>query len=166
MDLMLGTHFTVFGIGIGKCKQDSNHLLSKQVFSKILGIIDLCICGGNNFFITPLGFFCVCVWLEKVKIPNYNKCKLLIFTQKIKEAHACVKNVILILTIHVHKYKLKKKKKRILVSRSVSTFHATLCFRFFSMVSSSLSVSKRIFSAASSLFQSLNFFSSKPTTRT
>ena len=23
--------------------------------------------------------------LEKVKIPNYNKCKLLIFTQKIKE---------------------------------------------------------------------------------
>ena len=28
---------------------------------------------------------CVCVWLEKVKISNYNKCKLLIFTQKIKE---------------------------------------------------------------------------------
>ena len=28
---------------------------------------------------------CVCVWLEKVKISNYNKCKLLMFTQKIKE---------------------------------------------------------------------------------
>ena len=70
MDLMLGTHFTVFGIEIGKCKQDSNHSLSKQVFSKILGIIDLCICGGNNFFITPLGFFlCVCV-IGKSKNPK------------------------------------------------------------------------------------------------
>ena len=57
MDLMLGTHFTRFGIEIGKCNQYSNHSSSNQVSSKILSSIDLCICGGNNFFITPLGFF-------------------------------------------------------------------------------------------------------------
>ena len=57
MDLMLGTHFMGSGIEIGKCNQDSNHLLSKQVSSKTLGSIDLCIYGGNNFFITHLGFF-------------------------------------------------------------------------------------------------------------
>ena len=81
MDLMLETHFMGSGIEIGKCNQDLNHLLSKQVSSKILGIIDLCIYGGNNFFITPLVFFL----LEKIKIPNYNKCKLLIFIQKIEK---------------------------------------------------------------------------------
>ena len=78
MDLMLETHFR-FGIEIIKCNQDSNHSLSKHVSSKIFGNIDLCIYGGNNFFITPLVFFL----LEKIKIPNYNKCKLLIFTKKV-----------------------------------------------------------------------------------
>ena len=53
MDLMLGTHFTGFGIEIGKCNQDLNHSLSKQISSKILGSIDLCIYGGNNLFIAP-----------------------------------------------------------------------------------------------------------------
>ena len=57
MDLMLGTHFTGSGIEIGKCNQDSNNSLSKYVSSKIYGNIDLCIYGGNNFFITPLGFY-------------------------------------------------------------------------------------------------------------
>ena len=57
MDLMLETHFMGSGIEIGKCNQDSNHSLSKQVSSKILDSIDLCICGRNNFFNTPLGFF-------------------------------------------------------------------------------------------------------------
>ena len=57
MDLMLGTHFTGPGIEIGKCNKDSNHSLSKQISFKILDSIDLCICGGNNYFITPLGFF-------------------------------------------------------------------------------------------------------------
>ena len=81
MDLMLGTHFMGSEIEIDKCNQDSNHSLSKQVSSKILGSIDLCICGGNNFFITTLGgFFYFLFLLEKVEIPNYNKCKLLIFT--------------------------------------------------------------------------------------
>ena len=81
-----GTHFMRFGIEIDKCNQDSNHLLSKQVSSKILGSIDLCIYGGNNFFITPLGFFFFFFWwLGKVEISNYNKYKLLIFTQKIEE---------------------------------------------------------------------------------
>ena len=60
MDLMLGTHFTGSGIKIDICNQDSNHSLSKQVSSKILDSIDLCIYGGNNFFITPLGFFFFC----------------------------------------------------------------------------------------------------------
>ena len=87
IDFMLGTHFTEYGIEIGKCNQDSNHSLSKQVSSKILGSIDLCICGGNNFFITSLGgfffFFFFLWWLEKIEISNYNKCKLLIFTQKV-----------------------------------------------------------------------------------
>ena len=57
MDLMLETHFTVSGIEIGKYNQDLNHSLSKHVSFKILDSIDLCICGGNNYFITPLGFF-------------------------------------------------------------------------------------------------------------
>ena len=63
MDLMLGTHFTRSRIRIGKCNQDSNHSLSKQVSSKILGSIDLSIYGGNNFFITPLGFFFFFFWV-------------------------------------------------------------------------------------------------------
>ena len=37
MDLMLETHFMGSGIEIGKCNQDLNHLLSKQISSKILG---------------------------------------------------------------------------------------------------------------------------------
>ena len=37
--------------------------------------------------ITPFFF----LWLEKVEIPNYNKCKLLIFIQKIEESRACSK---------------------------------------------------------------------------
>ena len=95
MDLMLGTHFTGSGIEIIKCNQDSNHSLSKQVSSKIFGSIDLCIYGGNNLFITPLGFF---FWqLEKVEIPNYNKCKLLIFTQKIEECACSEASIILLL---------------------------------------------------------------------
>ena len=36
-------------------------------------------------FITHLVFFFF-LWLEKVEILNYNKCKLLIFTQKIEES--------------------------------------------------------------------------------
>ena len=73
MDLMLETHFR-FGIEIIKCNQDSNHSLSKHVSSKIFGNIDLCIYGGNNFFITPLGFFFF-FWVigKKVEISNYNK---------------------------------------------------------------------------------------------
>ena len=61
MDLMLGTHVMGSGIEIDKCNQDSNYSLSKQVSSKILSSIDLCIYRGNNFFITPLGFF-FCDW--------------------------------------------------------------------------------------------------------
>ena len=57
MDLMLGTHFTGSEIEIDKCNQNSNYSLSKQVSFKILSSIDLCICEGNNFFITPLDFF-------------------------------------------------------------------------------------------------------------
>ena len=85
MDLMLGTHFMGSGIEIDKCNQDSNYSLSKQVSSKILSSIDLCIYRGNNFFITPLGFFFFFL-LEKIEISNYNKCKLLIFIQKIEES--------------------------------------------------------------------------------
>ena len=48
-----------------KCNQDSNHSLSKHVSSKILGNIDLCIYGGNNFFITSLGFLFFIYLLEK-----------------------------------------------------------------------------------------------------
>jgi len=70
VDLMLGTHFTGSEIEISKCNQHSNHLLSKQVSSKILGNIDLCIYGGNNFFITSLGFLFFIYLLEKVEILN------------------------------------------------------------------------------------------------
>ena len=67
------------GIEIDKCNQDSNHSLSKQVSSKILGSIDLCIYRGNNFFITPLGFFFFFF------IGKNRNLKLLIFTKKIEE---------------------------------------------------------------------------------
>ena len=41
---------------------------------KNLGVLwVLCICGWNNFFITPLNF----LWLKNVIILNYNECKLL-----------------------------------------------------------------------------------------
>ena len=43
IDLMLGTHFTMFGIEIGKCNQDSNNLFG--VFWLYISIDIWTICG-------------------------------------------------------------------------------------------------------------------------